>query len=89
MDDMIAGYDKIAYDYPYESLIVDKNKIEAQMAAMASVLSEYVPQLAWGKYDDPKAAVDEMREKLKAAGYDEVKASIQEDMDVYKSSIGK
>lgn len=89
MDDMIADYDKIAYDYPYESLIVDKNKIEAQMAAMASVLAEYLPQLAWGKYDDPKAAVDEMREKLKAAGYDEVKASIQEDMDVYKASIGK
>lgn len=89
MDDMIADYDKIAYDYPYESLIVDKNKIEAPMAAMASVLAEYLPQLAWGKYDDPKAAVDEMREKLKAAGYDEVKASIQEDMDVYKSSIGK
>lgn len=88
-DDMIAAYDKIAYDYPYESLIIDKNKIEAQMAAMASVLAEYVPQLAWGKYDDPRAAIDEMREKLKAAGYDEVKASIQEDMDVYKSSIGK
>lgn len=89
MDGMIADYDKFAYDYPYESLIVDKNKIEAQMAAMASVLGEYVPQLAWGKYDDPKAAIDEMRQKLKDAGYDEVKASIQADMDLYKTALGE
>lgn len=89
MDDMISGYDAFAYDYPYESLIIDKSKIEAPMAAMASVLAEYVPQLAWGKYEDPEAAIDEMREKLEAAGYNEVKAAIQADMDAYKASIGQ
>lgn len=83
-DDMIAAYDEIAYDYPYEALIVDKTSIEAEMAAMANVLSEYLPQLYWGKYEDPKAAIDEMREKLMAAGYEDVKASIQADMDAYK-----
>lgn len=84
-DDMIAAYDEIAYDYPYEALIVDKNSIEAEMAAMANVLSEYLPQLYWGKYEDPRAAIDEMREKLIAAGYEDVKASIQADMDAYKA----
>jgi putative aldouronate transport system substrate-binding protein len=59
------------------------------MSAMASVLSEYIPQLAYGKYADPKAAIDEMREKLKAAGYDKVKESIQKNMDEYKASIKK
>ena len=30
-------------------------------------------------------AIDEMREKLKAAGYDEVKASIQKNIDDFKA----
>jgi hypothetical protein len=59
------------------------------MSAMASVLSEYIPQLAFGKYEDPKAAIDEMREKLKAAGYDKVKESIQKNVDEYKSLVKK
>lgn len=81
--DMIDGLNEIAYDYEYENLIVDKNSIEAQQAAIANVLSEYMPQLAYGKYDDPHAAIDEMREKINAAGYEEVKASLQKDMDAF------
>ncbi|WP_434084613.1 DUF3502 domain-containing protein [Lacrimispora xylanisolvens] len=30
-----------------------------------------------------------MREKLKAAGYDKVKESIQQNMDTYKAALGK
>lgn len=85
--DMIADYETFAYENPYTGLIVDKNKIEAQMSSMANVLSEYIPQLAFGKYDDPKAKVDEMRKKLQEAGYEEVKASIQADMDAYKAVL--
>ncbi len=49
--DMIANYDKIAYDYEFENLIIDKNAIETQQAAIANVLSEYLPQLGYGKYE--------------------------------------
>ena len=42
---------------------------------------KYIPQLAYGQVDDPKATVDQMREELKAAGYDDVKAAIQKDLD--------
>ena len=82
-DDMIANYDSFAFDYPYEDLIVDKTAIEAEQAAMANVLAEYLPQLYWGKFEDPHAAIDEMRQKLLDAGYEDVKASIQADMDAY------
>lgn len=82
--DMIDNYDKIAYDYEFENLIIDKNAIETQQAAIANVLSEYLPQLGYGKYDDPHKAIDEMREKIKAAGYEEVKASIQKDIDAFR-----
>lgn len=85
---MIEDLNSVAYEYQFENLIIDKNSIEAQQAAMAQVLSEYLPQLAWGKYEDPKAAVDEMREKLLAAGYEDVKASIQKDMDAFVEEQG-
>lgn len=88
-NDMIDDLNKVAYDYEYENLIVDKNAIEAQQAAMANVLSEYWPQLAWGKFDNPEKKIDEMREKIKAAGYEDVKASIQADLDAFHQNNGK
>ena len=76
-DDLISSLDKIGYDYPFENLIVDTTAIEAKQAALANVLAKYIPQLAYGQVDDPKATVDQMREELKAAGYDDVKAAIE------------
>ncbi|WMJ87049.1 extracellular solute-binding protein [Anaerocolumna sp. MB42-C2] len=87
--DMIAGLNAVAYDYGYENLILDKNAIEAEQSAIASVLSEYIPQLAYGKFDNPKEKIDEMRQKIKDAGYDTVKASLQKDMDTFKQNSGK
>ena len=83
-EDMIAGLNAIAYDYEYENLIIDKNAIEVEQSAIASVLSEYLPLLAYGKYDDPKEKIDEMRQKIKDAGYDNAKASLQKDLDTLK-----
>ena len=47
--DMIEEYNSYAIDYPYASFIVDKTNIEVAQAAIANVLSEYIPQLAYGK----------------------------------------
>ncbi|GAA4488107.1 ABC transporter substrate-binding protein [Microbacterium panaciterrae] len=79
--EIYSGLDKVARDYPYSTLIVDKSAIDPELAAMGSVLSEYIPQLEYGKFADPAAAIKEMRQKLKDAGYDDVKASIQKDLD--------
>lgn len=87
--EMIEGLNKIAYTYEFENLILNKNAVEAEQAAIANVLSEYIPQLAYGKYDDPRAAIDEMRKKIRDAGYDTVKESFQNDMNEYKKANGK
>lgn len=87
-DAIIAELDKTAKDYPYSTLIFNKSAIDPTLAAMASVLSEYIPQLAYGKFDDPAAAIAEMRQKLKDAGYEDARASIQSDMDAWATARG-
>jgi ABC-type glycerol-3-phosphate transport system substrate-binding protein len=86
--EIIAALDARAKDYPYSTLIVNKQNIDSTLAAMAGVLSEYIPQLQYGKFDDPAAAVAEMRQKLKDVGYEDARASIQADMDAWKAARG-
>jgi ABC-type glycerol-3-phosphate transport system substrate-binding protein len=86
--DIIASLNKVAKDYPYSTLLINKTDIDPTLAAMSAVLSEYIPQLQYGKFDDPAAAVAEMRQKLKDAGYDDARASIQADMDAWAKARG-
>ena len=55
---------------------------------MGGVLAEYIPQLQYGKFADPAAAVAEMRQKLNDAGYEAVRESLQADMDAWASEKG-
>ncbi|MFD4960374.1 DUF3502 domain-containing protein [Microbacterium sp. NPDC058389] len=82
-DEIYANLDKVAGDYPYSTLIVNKDAIDPTLAAIGGVLSEYIPQLEFGKFDDPAAAVAEMRQKLKDVGFEDARASIQSDLDTW------
>lgn len=86
--ELIAELDAVAKDYPYSTLLLNKNAIDPTLAAMSGVLSEYIPQLAYGKFEDPAAAIAEMREKLTAVGYEDARASIQADMDAWATARG-
>ena len=57
--------------------------IDPTLAAMGAVLSEYIPQLQYGKFDDPAAAIEEMRQKLTDAGYEDARDSLQADIDAW------
>ena len=83
-DELDAG----AKDYPYSTLIVNKDLIDPTLAAMGGVLSEYIPQLQYGKFDDPAAAIAEMRQKLEEAGYEDARESIQTDLDAWAETQG-
>ena len=84
-DELYAELDAAAKDYPYETLIVDQNALSPYLAAMGSVLSEYIPQLQYGKFADPAAAIEEMRQKLRDAGYEEALALVQADLDAMQT----
>ena len=86
--EIIAELDATAKEYPYSTLLINKQAIDPTLAAMAGVLSEYIPQLAYGKFDDPAAAIAEMRQKLMDVGYEDARASIQADMDAWKAARG-
>jgi len=86
--EIIAELDATAKEYPYSTLLINKQAIDPTLAAMSGVLSEYIPQLQYGKFDDPAAAVAEMRQKLKDVGYEDARASIQADMDAWKAARG-
>ncbi|GAB3745349.1 DUF3502 domain-containing protein [Microlunatus parietis] len=75
-------------DYPYSTLLINKDMIDPGLAAMGSVLSRFIPQLQYGKAKDPAAMIDEMRKELATAGYEDVKQSIQQDMDKWASEKG-
>lgn len=86
--ELYAALDEFAYEYPFENLVFNKDTIESSQSAMASVLSTYMPQLQAGKFEDPSAEIDKMREELKAAGYYEVLESLQADMDKFVEQQG-
>ncbi|QEO14214.1 ABC transporter substrate-binding protein [Agromyces intestinalis] len=87
-EQIYAELDAVAKEYPYSTLILNKDAIDPTLAAMSGVLSEYIPQLQYGKFDDPAAAVEEMREKLRDVGYEDARASIQADIDAWAEARG-
>ncbi|GAB2617083.1 hypothetical protein GCM10027067_31210 [Pseudactinotalea suaedae] len=80
--------DADAKDYPYSTLLINKDPIDPILAAMGSVFSEYIPQLQYGKFADPEAAIAEMRQKLLDAGYEDALASVQADLDAWAQNQG-
>lgn len=85
--EVYAGYDKIKKPYPYGRFAFNKQPVEAEIAALTEVSSKYLPSISLGKFDDPTKAVEEFRSKLKAAGFDKVKAEVQKQMDEYKKLV--
>src|SRR5690606_11097630 len=69
--EIYAALDAVAKDYPYTTFVVDKTPLESTLAAVSGVFAEYIPQLQYGKFDDPAAAVAEMRQKLEDVGFED------------------
>lgn len=63
----------------------DNTAVQSQMAAMADVCATHFTALAYGKVDDAQAAVEAFRKDLIAAGYEDVKADIQRQLDELKA----
>lgn len=84
---LYAEYDKIKHPYPYGQFVFDKTPVDAELTAISQVTGEMGPSIAFGKAGDPAKAVEAFKSKLKAAGYDKVKAELQKQLDAYKQQM--
>ena len=78
----------VAKDYPYSTFVVDKTPLDSTLAAVSGVLSEYIPQLQYGKFDDPAAAVAEMRQKLSDVGFEDARAELERQIQAWADEGG-
>jgi putative aldouronate transport system substrate-binding protein len=84
-----AQYDTYKKPNPYGQFVFDKSKVETEISAMNQIANELGPPIVFGKAGDPAAAVEMLRSKLKAAGYEKVLAEVQRQMDEYKMMVEK
>jgi putative aldouronate transport system substrate-binding protein len=82
--DIYKKYDAIKKPFPYGKFVFDKTAVDPYMTAISQVIGEKMPAILFGKAGDPVKAVNDLRDKLKAAGYDKVKDEIQRQLDEYK-----
>ncbi|MDD2214042.1 MAG: DUF3502 domain-containing protein, partial [Oscillospiraceae bacterium] len=80
--------DSKAHDYALTKFAFDATNVQTEIAALTEVYNQYIPSLAYGKFEDPEAAVAEFRAALTSAGYDTVLAEVQKQLDELKASEG-
>lgn len=85
--DIWKQYDRIKNPFPYGRFVFDKTPIESELAALSEVTNQLGPAISFGKAGDPVKAVDELRAKLKLAGYDKAKAEIQRQLTAYQRMV--
>ncbi len=83
-DEIYKEYDSYAIEYPLGKFVFDPANVSTQISALADVCATYMPKIAWGKNDDPKAEVANFRKALKDAGFDDVLKEIQNQLTQVK-----
>lgn len=82
-----AAYDKLleeyknAINYPFGQIVFDTFGISMELDNLSNIYNTYMPQIIFGKAEDPVAYVAEFREQLKAAGYEICLAEVQKQLD--------
>lgn len=79
-------YDKVAIDYPYGLMVADLTNVQSQINNINEIHDNYTKQIAFGKYTGTaEEIVAEYREALKNAGFEDVLAELQAQVDaIYK-----
>ena len=70
-------YNKNSIMYPYGQVVFETDSISSYMDNLSNVWNTYMAQIAFGKSPDPESYVEEFRNALKSAGYEECMQEIQ------------
>lgn len=82
VDAMYATEAACAIPYPYGQVVFDMTSVQTYIDNLSNVYNTYMPQIVFGvEAEDPEAYVAEFRAALLAAGYENVCAEIQSQLD--------
>lgn len=86
IDELYAEYDGIKIEYPYGQFVPEVDSIEGQISNINEVHTNYMKQIAFGKYSGTaEEIVAEYQAALEAAGINDVTAELQRQFDeLYK-----
>lgn len=84
--DIYKAYDTYAIEYPLNKFVFDPANVQTQMASLADVFATYMPKIAWGQTEDPAAEVEAFRKALNDAGFQEMMAEVQKQLDAVKAA---
>lgn len=86
IDELYAEYAEISIDYPYGQFVPDVTSIQAQINNINEQHSNYMKQIAFGKYQGTaEDIVAEYQAALRNAGIEDVTAELQKQIDaLYK-----
>jgi len=86
IDALYEEYDSMKIEYPYGQFVAEVDSIEAQIKNISEIHTNYMKQIAYGKYSGTaEDIVAEYQAAIKAAGIDDVTAELQRQFDeLYK-----
>ena len=74
---MLSYFYDQAVHHPLDGMSFLTDAVTTEVAATSNVLSEYLPVMYLGFTDDPKATLEEFKQKLKDAGIDAVNKEME------------
>jgi putative aldouronate transport system substrate-binding protein len=87
--DIYNNLDSYSKDYALEKFVFDSTNVSTQISAISEVCTTYMPQIAWGKNNDPEGTVKKFRAALKSAGIEDVMKEIQTQLTELKETESK
>ncbi len=88
-DAYIKYLDGFAKPYLWGNFVFDQTPVKTEVDSINQVASSLRNAIGLGMAGDPKAAVADFRNQLKAAGIDKVIAEAQKQVDAWKTANGK
>ena len=80
---------KVAKADPYDGFVFDVSNVQSELAAISQVQAQYQAPLEAGLVKDPEAALDTLKQKLKAAGFDKFKTEVDKQLKAFSAQKKK
>ena len=81
--DVWSYLDSRSFPFQFAGFVWDQSPVVTQMANASNVFNAQMPMIAMGRAGDPQAAVEQIRNALRAAGLEEVVAEVNRQLEAW------